>query len=770
MKISVTALVALSLAAGVAKADVYMHVPRGSNGRNCETNEDRENQNRLFDTQNNDAGGYACPKAMPFDCYKYTDDQNAKNACNAKNTGNPNKGLVNSQAPHNLNTNDQDYVATERMYYVAGSILSVEWTNQHACGANDKTHCDIVIQAACEDTLTDDCGTGRTGAAACGPRDGTPVNNNKGDALNGRATQRIPDDVNAQDDYRYGRHETYQYFQACKNRERNKGLWIADQNVNGNSAEYTRQNPGGTRYGFECAEESEYYPYWHPTPWKDVGVVVSSVDRCALYETESQNVKAKGYCQCTSQNCQGKGNLPNNRAACLAKSDSAQWIEQAAWGLPPPRCEVGAFSRDNHLGNVQGNGQAYLFNWTIPEWMAGQKSCTLRLRYNISTGDHNNTSVFADSKLNGDRSPLIDRNNREELSYRDVLDSKLGFAVNTNQHGRTFQDRSYMFEVKPRNSATAGDCKSSGTIYNLNVRGKRGNIVQTYPSVEYDFAPNTLVVKQDDCIHVQWTGSDYNPNRNPNNAEGGPPDPQNEGQARADRSNIVQMSQALDNYAEFDASKYAMFDAPMSDWKKLAFLDQPMNNRNVCDTPAKLKERSNNRQQREREPTNCMKLNAAKTPYFNMGMMKPGKKGSYQYMSTRNNNFSNRGQKGHLIVEPGRSAGGTVGIVIGVLAGMGVAGFAAVQGYKKYGAGKAAGSYTPQSSAAESQVVVGSGAPVVGKNRVMALYDHEAKEPGELSFRKGEYVTVTNRDKSGWWTGRTDSGAVGIFPANYIKA
>ena len=41
-----------------AKGDVFMHNPRGSNDRNCERNANRDNGNRLFDSQNNNAGGY----------------------------------------------------------------------------------------------------------------------------------------------------------------------------------------------------------------------------------------------------------------------------------------------------------------------------------------------------------------------------------------------------------------------------------------------------------------------------------------------------------------------------------------------------------------------------------------------------------------------------------------------------------------------------------------------------------------------------------------
>ena len=42
----------------VAVADLYMHHPRGSNNKLNEVSNQAQNQNRLFDSQNNAAGGY----------------------------------------------------------------------------------------------------------------------------------------------------------------------------------------------------------------------------------------------------------------------------------------------------------------------------------------------------------------------------------------------------------------------------------------------------------------------------------------------------------------------------------------------------------------------------------------------------------------------------------------------------------------------------------------------------------------------------------------
>ena len=58
-----------------------------------------------------------------------------------------------------------------------------------------------------------------------------------------------------------GIHESWDNYETCVNRNRNYGLFNADQEVQRGGAIYTRQNPNGGRSGYECPEERDYYPH-----------------------------------------------------------------------------------------------------------------------------------------------------------------------------------------------------------------------------------------------------------------------------------------------------------------------------------------------------------------------------------------------------------------------------------------------------------------------------------------------------------------------------
>jgi len=563
-------------------ADVYMHNPRGSNNRCDRRTNDRANANRLFDSQNNAAGGY----------------------------------VVGCNRPEEATTPDE--INCYQMNYYQGSELQLRWTSQHNCGINN--NCQFILQYSCEgeDMLGENI------------RDGHPQN-----AEGNTCTQTIPDklDEDLENPEKYGKQEDFGHYQKCKNRLRNKRLFTADQKLKGNSAIYTRQNPNGNRYGFECPEERDYYPYWSHSPWIDIAVLTNEPERCPYYQEESQCYQTKYECVGISQTTRDSKNvkgIPSNEEEC--DDLGGHWINfQSFQDLPnvpscnftctgaPPSSAINRLGESISFEDILNNETTppkthQSFTWVLPTFKEDLKNCVLRLRYNISTKE--TPWEFSSS-------------DNEKLKNNPVMNSSSGvpvrMAVNTAQYSRIFEDRSHTFNIIKRPSSL-----DNVNIHNINVQGKRGNIAQVRNCIEYDFVPNNITITQDDYLHFQWVGSDYNPQGN-----------DGEGRAGTDRSNLVVLDEVRDNLPYQNVDK-DLFDDKTNFF--LASLGQDIYNPDQCFTWEELTK--GNQRNNQQSLKNCALLNRAE-PYFNMApiKVKENSKKKTVMMSSRNNNFSNRGQK-----------------------------------------------------------------------------------------------------------------------------
>jgi len=367
-----------------------------------------------------------------------------------------------------------------------------------------------------------------------------------------------------------------------------------------------------------------------------------------------------------------------------------------------PECGVLDWSRANHLGNSGVEDTATRYSMTIPDvvpataragtqgGIAGRSEpCILRLRYNMSSSDYlraTNASENEKNGNNGQKSP-IRQDPLVQIGPKNT--DYVQLALNTNQVARTFQDRSYVFYVVPPADGTKD-------VINVNVRGKRGNIVQTYPAVEYDLIPNQVKVEEADkaktVLQFQWIGSDYNPRRGCNDGEGGPyrgdnnvanglnANTQGSNQnSRMDRMTLQVQKDARTNYPQAPAGLFTLNGnqvvttpgTPLNgantifqnDAQARAFADakctQQLKMTNPNGAYPKLVPQAlnpltgneidniNNENRRENHPRNCAEGNAI-SPYFSPENVSPSKLASgttVTMLSGRNNNFSNRESK-----------------------------------------------------------------------------------------------------------------------------
>ena len=112
---------------------------------------------------------------------------------------------------------------------------------------------------------------------------------------------------------------------------------------------------------------------------------------------------------------------------------------------------------------------------------------------------------FSRVQLTNRFSPL--RSVTNDPQTKAVDGTNLQLALNTAQLGRTFQDRSHVILLKSRSTLPLKFQHSN--IYYIGGMGKRGNIVQAYPAMEYRFTPERITVTTDDVVCFVWSGENF---------------------------------------------------------------------------------------------------------------------------------------------------------------------------------------------------------------------------------------------------------------------
>ena len=124
---------------GLINGDCYLHFPRGSNNRLNEQSANRNNANRLYDTQNNNRGGY---NVCDLDC---DDGFNANDWMATANEMYDMRFLFEKNDNNAANVLKKQY---EEVFFTE-SVLSTTWTVQHG-SFNQKLLSQIILQFTCD--------------------------------------------------------------------------------------------------------------------------------------------------------------------------------------------------------------------------------------------------------------------------------------------------------------------------------------------------------------------------------------------------------------------------------------------------------------------------------------------------------------------------------------------------------------------------------------------------------------------------------------------
>lgn len=95
----------------------------------------------------------------------------------------------------------------------------------------------------------------------------------------------------------------------------------------------------GKQSGYECPEERDYWPYWHPSPWKDVAILSNNVSDCSKLVNESFNVKPKNLCiEMDKAGQQKYWSRWNNQEECI--KNNGNWTSLHNYLEKAPRMKI----------------------------------------------------------------------------------------------------------------------------------------------------------------------------------------------------------------------------------------------------------------------------------------------------------------------------------------------------------------------------------------------------------------------------------------------